>query len=709
MVDISRVKTWGTQEKFFAVDINAEFTNVYNNAVGKAGAQAITGRKTYSGGIIVDELLTIAAAGAGLVKLLDFRFDPASGTVTDNDGHYVSWMFDDDAGNETEYMRFGMRALDVSNGTEQGEFFLQVAENSDGALDEVLTIGESVLDFTSNQALTEVRIDNTATDGDPILAWQLGGTSQFTMGVDDGDSDLFKLGTTAIGTSTFLTISTSIVVFNEDGGNIDFRVEGDNVANGILLDAAQDALSFGGANVDGAAFILNNLQQRTAITSVGTQFHLPAQTTDFDNTSSTIAIGAALFLGIPTWTNANATLTMTDAVTLYIQGPPVDSTQVTATNTVLSLWVDAGASRFDGALDLNGAVQLDATLIIGVNDTGFDVQFFGATAGAHLLWDESADDLKLVGAAGLTVAGTAALNVTTTTTLTALGVVTVGVDDAGHDVQFFGATAGAHLLWDESADDLKLVGAAGLTVAGSTAVVGFTASSLLATSDDVGAIGASGTAWADLFLASGAVINFAAGDMTITHSSNLLTIAGGEVSVGAHSGEAFSVASAEDSNYAVRIQHTDADNPFGLFIRFGGGSPDDNTAKFLQCSDTTAVRTEIFSDGDVATADAGTLTSDQRLKTKIVDATPKLADLMKLRVRNFEWIPEYHPNKVGEKKIGFIAQEVEKVFPSLISENDIAPEGADPWIVKNIRNAFVPMLVKGLQELTERVESLEAA
>ena len=56
-----------------------------------------------------------------------------------------------------------------------------------------------------------------------------------------------------------------------------------------------------------------------------------------------------------------------------------------------------------------------------------------------------------------------------------------------------------------------------------------TTASLLASSDNSGAIGASGTAFSDLFLASGAVINFSAGDMTITHASNVLTVAGGSL------------------------------------------------------------------------------------------------------------------------------------------------------------------------------------
>jgi len=38
------------------------------------------------------------------------------------------------------------------------------------------------------------------------------------------------------------------------------------------------------------------------------------------------------------------------------------------------------------------------------------------------------------------------------------GTVTVGIDDTGHDVTFFGATAGKKLLWDESADALIVTG-----------------------------------------------------------------------------------------------------------------------------------------------------------------------------------------------------------------------------------------------------------
>ncbi len=64
-----------------------------------------------------------------------------------------------------------------------------------------------------------------------------------------------------------------------------------------------------------------------------------------------------------------------------------------------------------------------------------------------------------------------------------------------------------------------------------TFVTSITTPSVLATANDSGALGASGTAFADLFLASGAVVNFAAGNVTLTHSSGILTQNAGELRI----------------------------------------------------------------------------------------------------------------------------------------------------------------------------------
>ena len=59
-----------------------------------------------------------------------------------------------------------------------------------------------------------------------------------------------------------------------------------------------------------------------------------------------------------------------------------------------------GTSNLD-AVDIDGAVQIDNTVTVGVDDTGYDVKFFGDTASAYMLWDTSTDDLILAGAAKL--------------------------------------------------------------------------------------------------------------------------------------------------------------------------------------------------------------------------------------------------------------------------------------------------------------------
>ena len=59
-----------------------------------------------------------------------------------------------------------------------------------------------------------------------------------------------------------------------------------------------------------------------------------------------------------------------------------------------------GTANLD-VVDIDGAVQIDNTITVGANDTGYDVKFFGATSGAYMLWDESTDDLVLAGASKL--------------------------------------------------------------------------------------------------------------------------------------------------------------------------------------------------------------------------------------------------------------------------------------------------------------------
>lgn len=180
------------------------------------------------------------------------------------------------------------------------------------------------------------------------------------------------------------------------------------------------------------------------------------------------------------------------------------------------------------------------------------------------------------------------------------------------------------------------------------------------------------------------------------------------------------------------MQNAHASDPYGMSIDFSAASPDDNDNYFHAGEDSSANRFKIYSDGDVWTSDAGILTSDERLKNTITDATDKWDDVKKLKVRNFYWNEDYHPNKKDKKLIGFIAQEFETVFPKLISEHNIAKSDilytdndqevkdktkkigdvkteVTPVIRKAVKEGkLIPILTKALQEAMTRIETLEA-
>jgi hypothetical protein len=98
--------------------------------------------------------------------------------------------------------------------------------------------------------------------------------------------------------------------------------------------------------------------------------------------------------------------------------------------------------------------------------------------------------------------------------------------------------------------------------------------------------------------------------------------------------------------------------------------------------------------------------SDSKLKENIVDASPKLADLMQVRVRNYNL-----KSDPKHKQLGVIAQELEAVFPALIEESpDVDLKGKDlGTTTKQVKySVFVPMLIKAIQELKAEFDAYKS-
>jgi hypothetical protein len=77
--------------------------------------------------------------------------------------------------------------------------------------------------------------------------------------------------------------------------------------------------------------------------------------------------------------------------------------------------------------------------------------------------NRSANRLTTIGSTTTELDGEANLSFTGSA-LTCIGTITTGVDNTGHDVKFFGATSGSFFLWDESEDALRLTDSSPLEI-----------------------------------------------------------------------------------------------------------------------------------------------------------------------------------------------------------------------------------------------------
>ena len=156
---------------------------------------------------------------------------------------------------------------------------------------------------------------------------------------------------------------------------------------------------------------------------------------------------------------------------------------ITSVGTLTGLTTSGDIELEGGTSSINwtaGNNQNDVTLLrSGYSSTtyGFNLKYMGSRTGTanslSVFTDNSAGGLASLEAVTIFQDGKVGINDSTPThlldvngtlratgavtfdsTVAATGTVTVGVDDTGHDVKFFGATSGKYMLWDESEDTL---------------------------------------------------------------------------------------------------------------------------------------------------------------------------------------------------------------------------------------------------------------
>jgi hypothetical protein len=97
--------------------------------------------------------------------------------------------------------------------------------------------------------------------------------------------------------------------------------------------------------------------------------------------------------------------------------------------------------------------------------------------------------------------------------------------------------------------------------------------------------------------------------------------------------------------------------------------------------------------------------SDRRLKDNIRDASEGLDVISALRPVRYDWKEGYGNDR--KDQLGFIAQEVEAVFPEAVSEWQVSKD--DETVYKTVGpGALIPVLVKAIQEQQALINSLKA-
>ena len=392
-----------------------------------------------------------ATGNVGLESDGDFHYNPSSGTVT------------------ATIFKGNIDAVD-------GDF--------DGTLEaDAITVGGTNVvtgGLISSLAATVISglTDVTSTDSDYLLLWDA--TDSALKKVDAGE---FRGGGGGSGDITGVTLAGDSGTAEDLTANVNLTVAG---GNGITTSGSSATLTVA---LDAALTTVTSLLATDIKIGEDDQTKIDFETADeihfyaanvhevtlaanelSPNTSDGIALGTGskmwsdLFLasaGVINFNNGDVTLThSSNAVTV---GGGKFSVQHNTGELALFERTGGNGNAYitiDATNDSDNHAQAQLRLTTGVD--GDSRIYFGDTDDVDrgCICYDHADETLIIksGTAGGNTGSTTAITIDTNQATTFAGGITVGVNDTGHDVKLFGATAGAYTLFDESEDRLHLVG-----------------------------------------------------------------------------------------------------------------------------------------------------------------------------------------------------------------------------------------------------------
>lgn len=185
-----------------------------------------------------------------------------------------------------------------------------------------------------------------------------------------------------------------------------------------------------------------------------------------------------------------------------------------------------------------------------------------------------------------------------------------------------------------------------------------------------------------------------------TTAGNVMVVTGnGDVGIGATPSYRLDVRDNINSDYVAQIFNTSTNaNADGLKIRVGRTTSPTASNDFIAFFDgNNTTRGRIQGSGTGITYNT---ISDRRLKTNIKDVTNALSLIDLIKPRNYEY-----KASVGINEYGFIAQELQTIYPQAVTGSPSSDVAKDPMMVDYGR--LTPILTAGLKELHNKVKILE--
>jgi len=213
------------------------------------------------------------------------------------------------------------------------------------------------------------------------------------------------------------------------------------------------------------------------------------------------------------------------------------------------------------------------------------------------------------------------------------------------------------------------------------------------------------------------------------------TFVNGTNITGYNSGNYNEMNSDDNDEILILNNYNSGGNKGGLKVQHANDTSN-TTSKYFLAVNSTGTKAVIFGNGDFDSAtNSYGATSDERLKSNIVDAKSQWDDIKNIKFKNFK---KHDTSDLVQ--LGVIAQEVEKTSPSLISEHEPSkqdithdsslgtlytetdkdngdiPDGRIVGDVKEVKekvkgvkySVLYMKAVKALQEAMTRIETLEA-